>query len=384
MRKLASVRQVSELLPIEGADRIELALVDGWQCVVKKGEFVQGDHCIYFEIDSILPSSAPWAEFMKERKYRVKTAKFRKALSQGLALPLHTFHNYGLSDWEPLGKDVTELLGVTKHDPEGDKERRQAISGKSQKPWWAKTYLGGKLWDLLHPRRGGWPEWLRKTDETRIQNIVGLDRMMVGSQWYCTEKLDGQSITVYYNREVKTGIFTKGAGGVCSRNMHYPTPVSNDWWMWTSKVNLIEKLKAYCEKHEVSYALQGELVGPSIRDNKYAFPEQTAFIFNVWDIDKQEYLPLHSKIMVIEELGLTHVPILPELSKIINDVVSTKVSGSASELRDFILGMADSYSKVGWFSKNPVLSEGIVLRKLDDDGVSFKAISNAWLLKYET
>jgi hypothetical protein len=371
-------------MPIEGADRIELALVDGWQCVVKKGEFMEGDFCVYFEVDSILPASAPWAEFMKERKYRVKTAKFRKALSQGLALPLHTFHNYGLTDWEPLGKDVTELLGVTKHDPEGDKERRQAISSKSQKPWWAKTYLGGKLWDLLHPRRGGWPEWLRKTDETRIQNIVGLDRMMVGSQWYCTEKLDGQSITVYYNREVKTGLFSKGAGGVCSRNIHYPKPVNNDWWAWALKNGILERLKVYCEEHKVSLALQGELVGPGIRDNKYRFPEQNVFVFNVWDINKQEYLPLHEKIAVIDALNLIHVPMLTELTRIINDVVETKVWKGASELREFILGMAEGYSKVAWFSKDAILSEGIVIRKLDDDGVSFKAISNIWLLKYES
>ena len=36
-RRLVTLRTVSALTPIEGADRIELATVDGWQCVVKKG-----------------------------------------------------------------------------------------------------------------------------------------------------------------------------------------------------------------------------------------------------------------------------------------------------------------------------------------------------------
>lgn len=31
MRKLASIKEVSDLIPIEGRDRIELAIIDGWQ-----------------------------------------------------------------------------------------------------------------------------------------------------------------------------------------------------------------------------------------------------------------------------------------------------------------------------------------------------------------
>lgn len=37
-RKLASIRKVADLLPIPKADRIEVAVVDGWKCVVKKGQ----------------------------------------------------------------------------------------------------------------------------------------------------------------------------------------------------------------------------------------------------------------------------------------------------------------------------------------------------------
>lgn len=55
MRKLVTLRKVSKLTPIEGADMIEIAHVDGWECVVKKGEFIEGDWGIYFEIDSMIP-----------------------------------------------------------------------------------------------------------------------------------------------------------------------------------------------------------------------------------------------------------------------------------------------------------------------------------------
>src|SRR5438876_1094061 len=93
-RKLASIRKISEVLPIEGADNIELVKVDGWQCVTKKGEFKPGDLCIYFEIDSFLPIRSEF-EFLRKSSYkkmgdkegfRLKTIKLRGHLSQGLVL----------------------------------------------------------------------------------------------------------------------------------------------------------------------------------------------------------------------------------------------------------------------------------------------------------
>ena len=64
MRKLATIRTVKKLVPIKGADFIELAIVDGWQCVVKKGEFTEGDKGIYFEIDSVKDSCNPISSSM--------------------------------------------------------------------------------------------------------------------------------------------------------------------------------------------------------------------------------------------------------------------------------------------------------------------------------
>ena len=54
MRKLASIQRIWQIEPIEGADRIELAHVLGWQCIVNKGHFSPMDVGVYFEIDSVL------------------------------------------------------------------------------------------------------------------------------------------------------------------------------------------------------------------------------------------------------------------------------------------------------------------------------------------
>ena len=88
-RKLASIQRIVSIEPIQGADKIELAIVLGWQCVVKKDEFKVGDLCVYIEIDSIVPADNPYFEFMKDRKYRVKTIRLRGIYSQGLVCPLN-------------------------------------------------------------------------------------------------------------------------------------------------------------------------------------------------------------------------------------------------------------------------------------------------------
>ena len=95
MRKLASVRVIKQLSPIEGADRIEVATVDGWEVVVKKGEFKVGDSCVYFEIDSWVPHEvAPFltkegkepAEYKGVKGQRLRTIKLRGQISQGLVI----------------------------------------------------------------------------------------------------------------------------------------------------------------------------------------------------------------------------------------------------------------------------------------------------------
>ena len=104
MRHLASIQRVWDVLPIEGAENIELVKVLGWQCVANKGQFKKGDLGVYFEIDSFLPIR-PEFEFLRASSYkktdimgegfRIKTKTFKGQLSQGLMLPLTFFENYG-------------------------------------------------------------------------------------------------------------------------------------------------------------------------------------------------------------------------------------------------------------------------------------------------
>ena len=121
-RKLASIQRIGLLVPITGADKIEKATILGWEVVVKKGDFKVGDLCIYCEIDSILPAK-PEFEFLRERKFRIKTIKLKGQVSQGICFPLNIIHKSFHSE----GRDVTEILGVKKYDPQAEYERKESL-----------------------------------------------------------------------------------------------------------------------------------------------------------------------------------------------------------------------------------------------------------------
>ena len=111
-RSLAYIQTVHDIQPIAGADNIELIHVNAWTLIAKKGEFQDGDKCVFFEIDSKLPADNPAFEFLAAKHYKVKTYKLGKfgVVSQGLALPLSV-----LPEIDPaieLNTDVTGLLKV--------------------------------------------------------------------------------------------------------------------------------------------------------------------------------------------------------------------------------------------------------------------------------
>lgn len=100
-RKLASIRRIENVIPIEGADTIEVSVVGGWKVVTKKGEYKPGDLAIYCEVDSFLPIKEEF-EFLRKSSYkkmgeqegfRLKTSKLRGQISNGLLLPLSILEN---------------------------------------------------------------------------------------------------------------------------------------------------------------------------------------------------------------------------------------------------------------------------------------------------
>ncbi|HRV01132.1 MAG TPA: RNA ligase (ATP) [Mesotoga sp.] len=347
-RQLATVRRISELKPIEGADRIELAIVDGWQVVVKKREFNTGDLAVYFEIDSWVPLAvAPFLKRSSERSYngiigeRLKTIKMKGQLSQGLLLPIRIAECISGNPLRQFreGEDLTELLGVQK---------------------WEKE-IPAQLTGLV---KGNFPSFLVKTDQPRIQNQYKYVTDILGL-YELSEKLDGSSMTVYST--MNDGELVQG---VCSRNLDLKRDENNAFWKVAIRENLLEKLSAYGE----NIALQGELVGPGVQGNPYQLNDLQFFVFDIFSIDSQTYLGSDARIRACIDMNLNHVPILGAAS--ITKTLENTGAFVNMPLQE-ILNLADGPSML---NRN-VAREGIVWKMIEDPHNTFKAISNEWLLK---
>ena len=353
MRQLATVQQVLKIDPIAGADKIEVATILGWHVVVKKDEFKVGDKVVYIEIDSRLPETNPHFEFMWERHFKVKTIKHRKQISQGIAFGMYILP----SDDYAVGADVTDLLGITKYEPYEEPIRVPAAYVKNMWPRWLPKWVVCKFkrynWFtrlfLINP--GKWPKFLRKTDETRVQNCQCSLNVHAGEKFVYSEKVDGSSCTCYYY---------KGHFGVCSRNLELKNN-GNNFWATAEKLGIPDKLKAYGK----NIAIQGELIGPGIQGNKYKRDDFELHVFSVYNIDTGEYLPYGEFRDVCGTLELTTVPILDTEYALDTDI-------------DTIVKLSEGQSKLA-----KVPREGIVIRKIDNSHISFKAINPNFLLKFD-
>ena len=354
MRKLATIRRIAEIRPIENADKICHYRVDGWWVVDTVDKFQVGDLALYFEIDSWVPTElAPFLSKGKEpREYngvkgeRLKTVKLRGAVSQGLLLPIPTELNDPTQFTE--GLDVTELLGIQKWEPP------------------IPAQLRGKI-------AGNFPSWLRKTDEDRIQNCFKDVSPRLNESWVIEEKVDGSSMTVGYRK----GDFILDKEGqpipeefvVCSRNLSLKLEDEGNTFVRIAKESGIQDaMKAYGRNLGIS----GELIGEGVQGNKYDIKGHRWLVFNIFDVDTGKYVSAKERQRIIRDLvalGATieQVPVIT--------AVGTKLLDGLSV--DDFLEMAEGKSAL-----NPKTErEGLVFKNQTDPDISFKAISNRWLLK---
>jgi hypothetical protein len=364
-RKLASIQKIVNIHNIEGADKIETVQVLGWECVSRKNEFKVGDLVVYCEVDSILPEK-PEFEFLRDRKFRIKTIKLRKQISQGIVFPLSILPN-PFNHTE--GEDVTEILGIVKHDPQLQEEKALAEQFKSKSKI-NKFFMNFALYRYIYfkfnHKDKGWPNWIPHTDEERIQSCVRMLINRPNSEWYITEKLDGQSGTFFIGNKKTWGI-KKLEFGVCSRNIRLSKPDNSSYWAMAEKYDIKKKL---LELEEAGIVVQGECVGQKIQKNKYGLEEQDFFVFNVID-NGTKYTLGQMKVFCLQN-GFKTVPIINEswtfnncdrpVSEIIKELVTMSIDKSV-------------LNKDIW-------REGIVLRLKEDPNVSFKVINPEFLLKY--
>ena len=137
------VVKVGEVKYHENADRLDVVKVWGYDVVTGRDEYLPGNVAVYFPVDSILPQELEDYIFegskMKLSKHRVRAARIRGCVSQGLLVDIKKIKRYmqrnvNLQQQKftiPVGADLTLDLGVTKHDPE--KNKPAAMRGEQKK-----------------------------------------------------------------------------------------------------------------------------------------------------------------------------------------------------------------------------------------------------------
>ena len=243
--KLASIETIKEIVPHNGADKLEIAKILGWQSIVKKGEFKAGDKVVFVVIDTILPN-APWSEFLAdknnpEKPIRLRTVKLRGEYSQGLVLPLSVLPE-NIQGWHE-GADVGGALGIKKYE----KEIPAQLSG-----------------EVL----GGFPSYIcAQTDEDNGLSNPDLVSEVLRNKWITvTQKLDGSSCTIVIeDAEIKF---------VCSRRLSLKETEQNSFWKAARKLDITK-----CGRGR--YVIQGELMGPGIQGNQLKLIEPELYVFQI-------------------------------------------------------------------------------------------------------
>lgn len=368
-RRLAHIEKIEALLPIEGADKIEVAEVLGWQCVVKKGEFKVGDVVIYVEVDSVMPE-VPEFEFLRERKFRVRTIKLRGQVSQGLVLPLGDLSDRYNKGKLHIGDDVSELIGIKKHLPPSEREEiRQEFVERGRLAKYMRRYSFFRKF-FLKSKDKSLPYWVSKTDEERIQNIGHVLSNYPDCSVYVTEKVDYQSVTFTgkylprYNGILGRLFPKKYKFIVCSRNFQVFDKASL-YWRVAEKYKIEQILT-----ENPNLTIQGEQGSTNVQGNKYGIKEPKLWVFNIIDHERRYHFDYNEMGNFCEKYGLTPVPLLSVC----------KLSDIGSSVRDVV-----EYSRGKSVIAN-IDREGVVVRCIEGGKkkLSFKAINPDFLLKYDS
>ena len=408
-RELAYVVKIDAIEPIVGSDNCEAAIVGGWRVMVRKGTFEPNDLAIYFEIDSKVDTTRPEFAFLEKKGGKIKTQRYTFGgkglmISQGLLMAPTDF------GWEQVENEdghgpfiidnktghcmmvddesrfLTKELGVT-YSVEEDNSRKAAAADKYKKmagrhpnlfkkPWarWMMERQWGRkvmffFFGKKKDKKTGWPAWVTKTDEERVQNMPWI--LNDKSPWVATEKIDGSSTTFTMKRGKKHPFGQdKNEFYVCSRNVVFDKPDKKCFYPTNIYIEMAEKYKVesvlatYLELHpDVEWVtIQGETYGEGVQKRDYSLKGHDFMAFNLIDSVRGRWNSVEAK-NVCSTYGIPWVPILDE-----NFILPNTV--------DELLAIATGESIC-----DHGMREGLVFRS--QDGVkSFKAVSNEFLLKY--
>jgi len=368
VRKLASVQKIVDIQPIPGYDKVEMATTLGWKCIVKKYTFNVGDLCVYIEPDSQLYPHEIWDEFLAKRKWRIRTMRMCKVISQGLIIPIDSVEKlkpkakYKLKE----GFDLTDILDVTHFEKGKMSEEGSKKYSKKRGPvlkFLLKFHIFRKIWVMFNGSdlQFDFPKHLvKETNETNIQAMPNFITRNRDKEMYSTEKLEGQNGNYILSKNGRKTIYS-----VCSHHRTLPNKNNSSWWTISDKYSMEKILRDYHRVTGDFLAIQGEIVGDGIQKNIYKIDGYDFYVFSIKVIETGHYFTLDQKMEFCKIYGLKLVP-----------VVNASFVFTQSTDVDDIMEMSNGTSVLYNTAR-----EGIVIRRVDDDTISIKARSPKYLIK---
>lgn len=240
--KLASIEVIRSIKRHPNADFLDIAEIQGWQVVVKRYDFTEGEKVVFIPIDSIVPY-CQWSSFLSQeigKPIRIKNVKLRGEHSSGLVVHLNYFPDFFKS--LEVGTDLTSELDIKKYV----KEIPAHLAGESVGDF--PTYV------------------ISKTDEINgLSDISLVDEVLEHSKYLTiTQKIDGSSITII----IRNGEIVE----VCSRNLSKKETPDSTFWTAARKLNIPPNW---------SGVIQGELAGNGIQSNPLKIEGIKIFVFQI-------------------------------------------------------------------------------------------------------
>jgi RNA ligase (TIGR02306 family) len=262
------------------------------------------------------------------------------------------------------GMDLTNILQIKKYDPIADAEAKLESESQSRqknkinkflKRWsWYRRLFGKK-------KKGGFPGFIKKTDETRLQTIPNILEEYKDDVFSVSEKLDGTSLTCFMVQDKTWYGKKKYTFGVCSRNIYLSKQDNSNYWKIAKKYNIENVLRNIIGDSKC-IVLQGEIIGMGIQENKYGLKDLDFYAFNlIFDNIKFNN---YTSIQLLQEQNIKFVPIIDN---------NFKLKSTVNEMVDYSNGRS--------LVATNTLREGIVCRNYEKD-ISFKVVSPEFLLKY--
>lgn len=223
-----NIIEIERILPHANAERLEIIPVNGWQAVVKKGQFAPGDRAIYIEPDYTVPTAREEFSFLAKEgrdRHRLKAIRLRSALSFGLLIPVPD----ELAGRE-IGADVMSDLGIERYEPP------------------VKLARSDELPPDLHPK-----VYSSKFDVEGLKKFPAI--IELGEPVIVTEKIHGANARY---------LFSDGEFYMGSRSQWLKPDTGHPW---KRAADTDARIRSWCEAHP-DVVLYGEIYG-AVQSLKY-------------------------------------------------------------------------------------------------------------------